>query len=131
MRDVLLALDADENRALEQANTVRSLFDPDGVRAHLFHNFVDNPQGASVTQIASVMRARDVLEDAGIELSFHESSGDPAESILRTAEELDVDAICIGARTRSPTGKVLFGSVAQAVILSADRPVIVCRPDEA
>ena len=55
-----------------------------------------------------------------------ESSGDPADAIISTADELDADMIVLAARKRTPTGKVLFGSVTQAVLLGTDRPVLVC-----
>jgi nucleotide-binding universal stress UspA family protein len=126
MRDVLLPIDTDNDRALAQADTVRDLFDADSTVAHLFHDFTDNPEGASVSQVGAVKHAADALENAGFEVSYHETSGDPAESIIDTGEELDVDAIVVAGRKRSPAGKALFGSVSQSVILGSDRPVIVC-----
>lgn len=126
MYEVLIAIDEDDDHVEKQVEAVLDLPGRDEVHAHLFHDFTDNPSGASIGQIAAARHAREDLEDAGIEVTLHEASGDPAESILETARELDVNAICVASRKRTPTGKVLFGSVTQAVILGADRPVLVC-----
>lgn len=126
MKDIVLGIDDSVDRAIVQAETALDLFDDSEVHAHLIHSFVDNPDGASVTGVPSVKRAEEKLKDAGVTVELHESSGEPVESILKTAEENDSDAIVVAGRKRSPTGKALFGSVSQSVILSTDRPVIVC-----
>jgi nucleotide-binding universal stress UspA family protein len=131
MTELLLAVDEDEDRAIGQAETVVDLFDPDDVHAYLLHDFVDNPEGASVAQIKSVQRAQTVLEEAGVSVELREASGDPARSIRRAADRLAVDAICVGGRKRSPTGKALFGSVSQEVVLNADRPVLFSSDERA
>jgi nucleotide-binding universal stress UspA family protein len=125
MRDVLLPIDTDDDRAQTQVDTVVDLFDADSTVAHLLHDFTDNPEGASVTQVGPVKHAADALEDAGFEVAYHETSGDPAEAIIDAGDELGVDAIVVAGRKRSPAGKALFGSVTQSVILGTDRPVIV------
>lgn len=126
MKEVLLGVDESEQRARALANAVVDLFAGDDLRVHLLHDFVENPEGASVTQVGAVRRAEEVFEDHGIEVELHEGSGHPADSIIDTAERLDVDAICVAGRKRSPTGKMLFGSVSQEVILGTERPVLVC-----
>lgn len=69
------------------------------------------------------------LREAGVETSKRREHGDPAETIIEVAEELDVDNITMSGRRRSPTGKMLFGSTTQSVLLAADRPVTVVLDD--
>ncbi len=69
--------------------------------------------------------AINVLDSGGVDWSLHETTGEPAEAILEFAAEVDSNVIVLGIGTESPVGKVLFGSVAQAVILASDRPVTV------
>ena len=78
---------------------------------------------------SSVEAAVDPLESAGVEFAVHERSGDPATEILNFAAERDSDVIVLGVDGRTPVGKVLFGSVVQAVILDSDRPITVV-PDK-
>ena len=126
MYEIVLAADTDEDRVRAQVETITDLpGDPSDVHVTILHNFTDNPRGASVGQIGSVRHANEELEDAGIDVTLSESSGDTAAEIIDTAEETDADVICIAGRKRTPTGKVLFGSVTQAVILGTDRPILV------
>ena len=126
MYDVLVAIDnADDRRAIAQADAVVDLpASADEVTAHLCHVFRDNPEGASVNQLSAVRRARERMEEAGVACVHYEASGDPADELLSAAEAIDADAICVSGRKRSPTGKAVFGSVTQDVILGSDRPVI-------
>lgn len=74
---------------------------------------------------SSVEVAVDRLESADVEFAVHERSGEPATEILAFAAERDSDVIVLGVDGRTPVGKVLFGSVVQAVILESDRPITV------
>lgn len=75
-----------------------------------------------------------VLADAGLtglRWDLHLATGQQnvAETVLRMAGEVGAELLVIGARRRSPVGKFLLGSVTQTIILDADMPVIVVKPD--
>ncbi|WP_415380125.1 universal stress protein [Halosimplex sp. TS25] len=67
------------------------------------------------------------LADADVRYDVLGEVGDAAERIVATAEEIDADRILIGGRKRSPTGKAVFGSTAQSVMLDAPCPVTFVR----
>ena len=125
MYDVLIGIDnANDGRAVAQATAVADLpREERAVTAHLCHVFRDNPEGASAHQLSAVRRARETLEEAGVDCAHYEASGDPADELLAAAADIDADAICVSGRKRRPTGKAVFGSVTQDVILGSDRPV--------
>ena len=122
MTHVLIAVDDNEKRAVAQVESILGLT-PD-VRATVLHVFTENPEGASVQHVGSVRRAKNLLEDAGVDVSLAEDSGDPSKAILRRARDSDVDLISVSGRKRSPAGKALIGSVSQSVLLGADCPVL-------
>ena len=51
--------------------------------------------------------------------------GKPAETIVAAAERLNVDAISLGSHGRSGVARAVIGSVAEAVVCGARRPVLV------
>jgi len=126
MYNVVIGVDDNEERAMACARAVADLpGGPSEKRVTVLHSFTDNPSGASASQLASVRDVVDFLEERGVEVTVTESSGDPADQLLDAAQDIDADLIVVSGRKRSPTGKALFGSVTQSVILNAERPVMV------
>ncbi|NHN58225.1 MULTISPECIES: universal stress protein [Halorussus] len=131
MYHVVIAVDEGAERARKQTRAVVDLPAADSeIRATLLHVFTENPGGASATQVGSVRRAEELLEEAGVDVEVAERSGEPAASVLDFADSEDADCICVGGRSRSPAGKAIFGSVAQSIILQSDRPVLVTGSTE-
>lgn len=50
---------------------------------------------------------------------------DPIEDVLGAVERHDADEIVMGIRKRSATSKLVFGSVAQDILMTADVPMRV------
>jgi nucleotide-binding universal stress UspA family protein len=82
-----------------------------------------DPSYASDEQLAAAeerLRASGVTYD--IRHSIH--GKEPADEVIRTAEEVGASMIIIGLRHRTAVGKFLLGSSAQQIILGAGRPVL-------
>jgi nucleotide-binding universal stress UspA family protein len=78
---------------------------------------------------ATVRELADRLDEAGVDHTVGGAVGDHGDSIVGLAEEADADLVIVGGRQRSPTGKAVFGSTAQKVMLSAPCPVTFVRAD--
>ncbi|SDN47948.1 Nucleotide-binding universal stress protein, UspA family [Desulfonauticus submarinus] len=55
-------------------------------------------------------------------------TGYAAEEILDLAKTEDVDLIVMGTHGRKGIDRILFGSVAEKVVKSSDKPVLTVRP---
>jgi nucleotide-binding universal stress UspA family protein len=84
----------------------------------------------------TVMADRDALEALearlrgdGVEVVVRDFArgNDPAEDLVDVADTEQAALIVIGLRRRSPVGKLLLGSNAQQVLLTADCPVLAVK----
>ena len=69
------------------------------------------------------------LEAEGIPCQIHLliRGMSPGEDLIEFAEENEVEEIVIGIRRKSKVGKLVFGSTAQFVILTAGCPVVTVK----
>ena len=81
---------------------------------------------------ATFAPARQVIHDAlasadelDVDAEGEIMEGDAAEQIVALARSRDVDMIVVGSRALGPFAATLLGSVSQAVVHGADRPVLV------
>ncbi|AHG01590.1 hypothetical protein HALLA_04115 (plasmid) [Halostagnicola larsenii XH-48] len=126
MTTILLSIDTDVARAKAQAESLISLpIETAETNVVLYHVFRADDEGADANALKSVAEAKRRLEKEGFDIEVSQSSGDATRNILEKAEEIDADIISLAGRKRSPTGKALFGSVTQNVILKSDRTVLL------
>jgi nucleotide-binding universal stress UspA family protein len=57
--------------------------------------------------------------------------GDPSDAVVQVAQRLGARLVVLGLRSRSPVGKLVFGSTAQRILLDATCPVLAVKPDPA
>jgi nucleotide-binding universal stress UspA family protein len=84
----------------------------------------------------TVVADRDALEALegrlrgdGVEVVVRDFArgNDPAEDLIDVADSEQAALIVIGLRRRSPVGKLLMGSNAQRILLTADCPVLAVK----
>jgi nucleotide-binding universal stress UspA family protein len=69
------------------------------------------------------------VRDAGLRCEVVVRPGLPADEILAFTREREVDRIVMGTHSPGPIGKLLVGSVAEAVLRTASLPVYIIGPD--
>lgn len=72
---------------------------------------------------------RDELVSSVREIQLIADNGDPAESIIQTAEEHEADLILLGHRGMTQSSPFLLGGVSQKVATYAPCSVLVCKGD--
>lgn len=76
----------------------------------------------------SAQRLVNLGRATGIDVQFLVWTGDPAESILAAAASESADLVVVGSHGRGRLGRLLLGSVSEAVTRRAPCPVLVVRP---
>ncbi len=147
LKRLLLAIGPnDKNRVDALAATVEDVAGPADAAVTLVHVFTDeeyeeavsgldfdDPTDAGPDDVAArhsaVREIVDRLQEAGLKVEVRGNVGPHGEGIVDVAGGIDADMIVVGGRKRSPTGKAVFGSTAQEVMLEAPCPVTFVRAD--
>lgn len=88
---------------------------------------LEDMQARSQKYLADVV---DRLQGKGLSAQALSSTSMPTEAILAAADEADADLIAIATHGRSGLGRVVLGSVADAVIRQSHRPCLVVHAKE-
>ena len=75
----------------------------------------------------ALSRLHDRLQQNGIQIETQVTVGHPAEEILRTAGQQQVDLIVLGHRGMSGIKELALGSISEHVLSHASCPVMVTR----
>ncbi len=62
---------------------------------------------------------------SGVNIQTKVDIGSPAEAILKSADENQMDAIVMGSKGKTGLSKVLLGSVAEKVVRNSKIPVVI------
>jgi nucleotide-binding universal stress UspA family protein len=71
------------------------------------------------------------LKAKGVRAGARVRIGDPATEIVAAAKEINADLIAMTTHGRTGLGRLLFGSVAEAVLRGSPIPVFLLRTSEA
>lgn len=86
-------------------------------------------QADLVRYLDAQLGARPDFKDSKVRVIAHLVLDAPMFALTRLAAQLEADLIVIGSHGRHGLARWLLGSVAEAVVRQADRPVLVIPPD--
>lgn len=140
--NILLAIDGSE----VSQRAVQSLLDHvrwfrELPQVHVLHVHLPVPVGLAVQHVSKealeryyreegesiVGPARQQLGAAGIATAVHIHVGHPAEVIVRLADELGCELICLGTHGRGVVAGAMLGSIAAKVLHLAKVPVLLAK----
>jgi len=131
----------DADRLESLANAVIEVAAPTGATVVVLHAFEEDDfadvrkrlddSDATATEAArrqkTVRELTTALDDADVAFEVRGGVGGKSEAIVSAADDVDADRVFVAGRNRSPTGKAVFGSTAQSVMLAAPCPVTFVR----
>jgi nucleotide-binding universal stress UspA family protein len=79
------------------------------------------------TVAANLFRQQKELQAEGLEVEVAVLYGDPAERILAYADETGADLLALSTHGRNGIDRVLYGSVAERLLRTGRRPLLVVR----
>jgi nucleotide-binding universal stress UspA family protein len=138
MKRILIATDGSvgAGTALEDGFGLASELDADALVVFVRHapsELIGAPYYQDVVT-EEARRARAVITDAklravryDVDVEYEVVEGDPVDGILELARSRDVDLIVVGSRGLGAVKSVVLGSVSNAVLHQADRPVLVTK----
>lgn len=128
-------------RAADAARAIHALVDGP---LHLVHSYLDvwgeyTDRGAVVGEAAEKRRealrlgleemlhtdAKELFGDAPGDIQTHLVTGDPAECILKVAEDVGATLICAGTTGKSGIERILIGSVARRLLHDSRVPLLL------
>jgi nucleotide-binding universal stress UspA family protein len=137
----------DSDRVDELGEAVAEIAEPSGANVVLAHVFTpneleqavdrldfDSASSADATEVArrhgTIRTLTDILDSAGVEYDIDGRTGDHATEIVDLSTQIDADRVVVGGRKRSPSGKAVFGSIAQDIMLEAPCPVTFVKGED-
>jgi nucleotide-binding universal stress UspA family protein len=114
-------------RAVEYATQLASRIRVPMTLLHVQETSIFRVRPEVSKEIGKRVLAGSAPEVEGVEVDQKMISGDPAKTILNTADKGDYDLIVIGARGHSTTEMFMLGSVSDHVVQYADRSVLVIK----
>jgi nucleotide-binding universal stress UspA family protein len=105
--------------------------EPPGLDADSATAYEDTLRERSQQECSQLMtEAVTQFQEAGLEVEPLIISGNPAEEIVRIADNREVSLIVVGAHGRTGLSQAFLGSVSADVIHRAHQPVLVVRGSE-
>lgn len=147
VKTIVVAAGGNDDLADRLAATVAGIVDPADAEIILTHVFseseydeardrlhLSNDAEVTPSTIAErkvgVRDLADRLTESGLDVTTYGRLSDGTsrgERLAQIADEADADMVVVGGRNRSPTGKALFGSTSQDVLLESPCPVTFVR----
>lgn len=130
IRDLLVAIDGTptsrkaEELGIEMAKATGGRL----IVVSIVHITSEEERGDQMAQAMEALQAaKQRAHASGVAAEVRVERGNPAEVITRLAQEARVDAIVVGTKSQQGLAHALLGSVAEKVVRTADRTVIVAK----